>query len=206
MTDIKNIESRFLEVTKLQLDLSKFPIRKNDFKNQQQITAKDKAKEFGFVTTPIFLVDAMILVDAKINPNMSTLDVCAGCGQFSIRMMRYFYNKFKIDVKDWLKNRHNFNEFQLINCAKLVYIFGNEINLFCGDAKKMPLLNEEDKGIMFFDEKTDKWEHNNILDKILKHKIILNNLTYVEKIFKAKDNIEKLQKILDKLEKINVQN
>ena len=63
---ITEIEQRFKEVTELnEMDLTKYPIRKSDYKNQQQKTTKEAAKERGYITTPIFLVDTMIATLCK---------------------------------------------------------------------------------------------------------------------------------------------
>lgn len=197
MTDIEQIESRFLEVTGLNMDLSKWPIRKSDYKEQQQATSKKASKEFGFVTTPIFVVDAMIALKKELSPEQSILDLCAGCGQFSIRIMRHLYNKFGIEIKKWLKEKHNFLELQLINCAKLVYIFGPEINLYCGDAKKINEIPDDANGVMFYDD--DSWKQISEVNELLKDKRVCNNLKILEFIFENHKNSNKLKKLLEKL-------
>ena len=91
---ITEIEQRFKEITELnEMDLTKYPIRKSDYKNQQQKTTKEAAKERGYITTPIFLVDTMIAMKYKeLTPELKTCDLCAGeAGQFTIRLMRMLY-------------------------------------------------------------------------------------------------------------------
>ena len=80
MTVIESIESRFKEVTGLtHLDLSVPHFSRGD--NQQQPTTKEEYKKFGFVATPLWLVDEMI--EPQI-PNLTftstTCDACSGCG------------------------------------------------------------------------------------------------------------------------------
>ena len=168
MATIESIESRFKEVTGLNhLDLSIPHFQKGD--NQQQPTTKEEYKKFGFVTTPIWLVDEMI--EPQI-PNLTltstTCDACAGCGQFSIRLMRKMYNKIremgasedKANVwieKVWLSKLHYFTEFQFSNVAKLIYIFGSQINVYAGDSLNMKYAKDADKGLLFFNENGKKW-------------------------------------------------
>ena len=166
---IDEIESRFKEVTGLtHLDMSVPHFQKGD--NQQQATTKEEYKKFGFVTTPIWLVDEML--EPQI-PNLTltstTCDACAGCGQFTIRLMRKLYNKFrdmgvvkeKLDFwieKVWLSKLHYFTEFQFSNVAKLVYIFGPQINVYAGDSLNMKYAKEKNEnGLLFFNEKRKDW-------------------------------------------------
>lgn len=197
MNAIKQIESRFLEVTRLSMDLSKWPIRKSDYKEQQQITSKEDSKIFGFVTTPIYLVDAMIAQKKDLNPEQTTLDLCAGCGQFSIRIMRRLYNKFEIDVRKWLKEKHSFSELQMNNCAKLVFIFGPEINLYCGDSRKMNELQDDACGIMFYEN--NKWTQISEVNELLKDRRVYKHLKLLEFIFENHNNVNKLRKLIEKL-------
>ena len=167
---ISEIEQRFKEVTGLvDLDLSTPHFQKGD--NQQQKTTKEEYKEFGFVCTPLWLVDEMLA------PYMDTLtfdsktcDACAGCGQFSIRLMRKFHNKLigmgvsdekaeKFIVEHWLKRNHYFTEFQFSNVAKLVYVFGPDINVYAGDSLNMKHSGDNDSGILFFNKKGKRWDN-----------------------------------------------
>lgn len=155
LMEITQIESRFKEISNLSdIDLSKSLIKKSDYPIQQVKTRKDKSKNFGEVFTPLFLVDIMIYLKFKeLTPETKTCDLCAGYGQFTIRLMRILYNKFKINVEDWLKNIHTLTELQMESCAKLVYIFGPDINLYAGDSLKLEYSDENDKGILFYNEK-----------------------------------------------------
>lgn len=165
---IDEIESRFKEVTGLtHLDLSVPHFQRGD--NQQQPTTKEEYKKFGFVTTPLWLVDEML--EPQI-PNLTltstTCDACSGCGQFSIRLMRKMYNKIremgasedKANIwiqKVWLSKLHYFTEFQFSNVAKLIYIFGPQINVYAGDSLNMKYAKVEDHGLLFFNEKRKEW-------------------------------------------------
>ena len=136
---INDIENRFLEVSEIECNLSKFPLQEEDIKNDIKID-KFKIKTYGEVFTPLWLVDKMILKAGveKLHNAKSTLDLCAGWGQFTIRMIRALANYDKdFDVLEWLKTNHTFIELQLESAYKLLYIFGTEINLLIGDALKI---------------------------------------------------------------------
>ena len=104
----------------------------------------------------------------KLDFNSTTCDACSGCGQFSIRLMRKLYNRFrdmgvvkeKLDCwieKVWLQKQHWFTEFQFSNVAKLVYIFGPTINVYVGDSLNMKYAKENENGLLFFNEKRKSW-------------------------------------------------
>jgi hypothetical protein len=197
---ITEIENKFKEITLLsEMDLSKYPIRKADYTDQQQKTSKEAAKERGYITTPIFLVDAMISLKYKeLTPELQTCDLCAGeAGQFTIRLMRMLYNKFNMDVNEWLKNNHTLVELDLSACAKLVYIYGPNINLYCGDATKLGLVGEEDTGIIFFDGKT--WKSNQYVNQLLTYPKICKSIKVLDFIFNNWNNEDKLKQLLEKL-------
>lgn len=198
---ITQIESRFKEITLLnEMNLTKYPIKKSDYKNQQQKTSKEAAKERGYITTPIFLVDAMIAMKYnELTPELQTCDLCAGeAGQFTVRLMRMLYNKFNMNVLDWLKNNHTLVELDLSACAKLVYIYGPEINLFCGDATKLSLIEDgNDTGIIFWNGKT--WESNQTLNTLIKLDIVKNSVKLLDFIFKNYTDNNKLEAMLKKL-------
>ena len=197
MTTISEIESRFKEVTGLtHVDLSVNHIAKAD--GLQQATSREAYKKFGFVTTPLWLVDEML--EPQI-PNLTltstTCDACSGCGQFSIRLMRKLYDKFvgqgisdkKVSTwvtKYWLPKLHYFTEFQFSNVAKLIYIFGPNINVYIGDSLNLKYSTEDDSGLLFFDAKKKKWIN---LPKLL---------TYIEPM---KDDLNALLLVFDALEK-----
>lgn len=197
---ITEIEKRFKEVTQLaDINLSKYPIKKDDYDNQQQKTSKEAAKERGYITTPIFLVDAMIALKYKeLTPELQTCDLCAGeAGQFTVRLMRMLYNKFHMDVKEWLKNNHTLIELNLSACAKLVYIYGPNINLYCGDALKINLVGEEDTGIIFFNG--SEWKSNKLINELLQYKVVQNSIKLLDFIFNNYEDEKKLQTLLEKL-------
>lgn len=202
---IRDIEKRFKEVTNLhEMNLSKYPIKKTDYKNQQQKTSKESAKERGYITTPIFLVDTMIALKYKeLTPTLQSCDLCAGeAGQFTIRLMRMLYNKFKMNVLDWLKDYHTLVELEPLSCSKLVYIYGPNINLFCGDATKLSFANEEDNGIRFFDENEKKWKENKLVNELIQKKFVQNSIKLLDFIFENHDNIERLKALQIKLSKV----
>jgi hypothetical protein len=150
MTIVQEIENRFLEICGLDLDLSVFPLPINT--PSQPRTDKDKSKEHGEVFTPLWLVDQMILKATveKLHQAKSTLDLCAGYGQFTVRMIRALANydpKFR--VNKWLKENHTLIELQLESAHSLLYIFGTDINLFIGDATEFKKIRK-DKGIFFY--------------------------------------------------------
>ena len=192
---LEDIEKRFCKCINLDLDLTKFPFTKYTEKEQKQETIDELSKKFGFVPTPIFLVDEMIEMEQdNLTKDSITCDFCAGCGQYSVRLLRYLYNKFQIDVEDFLKNNHYITELQAENCAALVYTFGPNINLYVGDSMNLKYSDEEDKGILFFDEKNKKWENNSLIDKLLTKKNINTNKEVLSYIF---NNYKHSKKILD---------
>ena len=201
---IDQIEKRFKEITELyDIDLTKSLIKKADYKVQQVKTRKEKSKNFGEVFTPLFLVDIMILMKFKeMTPETKTCDLCSGYGQFTIRMMRMLYNKFHMNVEEWLKNIHTLTELQMESCAKLVYIFGPDINLYAGDSLKLEHSDENDKGILFFNEETKKWYNNELVDELIHIKRVKNNLQLLTFIFENNQNSEKLQKLKERLNEV----
>lgn len=201
---IDQIEKRFKEITELHdIDLTKSLIKKADYKVQQVKTRKEKSKNFGEVFTPLFLVDIMILMKFKeMTPETKTCDLCSGYGQFTIRMMRMLYNKFHMNVEEWLKNVHTLTELQMESCAKLVYIFGSDINLYAGDSLKLEHSDENDKGILFFNEETKKWYNNELVDELIHIKSVKNNLQLLTFIFENNQNSEKLQKLKERLNEV----
>ena len=201
---IDQIEKRFKEITELHdIDLTKSLIRKDDYKVQQVKTRKEKSKNFGEVFTPLFFVFFMILMKFKeMTPETKTCDLCSGYGQFTIRMMRMLYNKFHMNVEEWLKNVHTLTELQMESCAKLVYIFGPDINLYAGDSLKLEHSDENDKGILFFNEETKKWYNNELVDELIHIKSVKNNLQLLTFIFENNQNSEKLQKLKERLNEV----
>ena len=197
-----DIEKRFKFISGLNLDMTVNKIV--EIKSQVE-TNKSKSKEHSEVFTPLWLVDDMI--DMKFNditPKSITCDLCAGYGQFSIRLLRKLVNKYNIDVNSFLKDNHYFTEFQASSCAKLCFIFGNNINLYVGDSKNLPMSEEDDKGVLFFDEKEKKWCNIDIIDKLLALPNMTSNLKYLTVIFSCCDSIDKLNILYKKLKMINI--
>lgn len=166
---IEEIEARFKEVSGLNIDLAKFPLIKNpkfenahEYKDYQVKTDKEKSDKHGEVFTPLWLVDEMLdWVDNRTwkDQDLTTEDLCAGLGQFTIRMLRKKYDLLEEDfnIDKFLGETHLFSEFQLESSYKLLYIFGKSIRLLIGDAGERGSLPEEaEKGIWVFNGKT--WE------------------------------------------------
>lgn len=193
---LEEIETKFKECTKLMsLNLVQFPIQKKDHKEQKQETIKELSKKFGFVPTPIFLVDAMICMEIKnLKADSITCDFCSGVGQYTVRLLRYLKNKFDIDVEQFLINNHYLTELQPENCAALVYIFGPKINLYVGDSMNLKYSTEDDKGILFFNEKNKKWFNDTLIDKLLTKNDINTNREILSYIF---NNYKHSKKIVE---------
>jgi hypothetical protein len=163
---IEFIEKRFLESTNLNVDLSKYPLIENvdlshpPLENQQVTTNKEKSDLHGEVFTPLWLVDYMLdkLSDEEWqNQELTTEDLCAGYGQFSVRMLRKKYSllgeSFKIDK--FLNETHLFSELQPSSCYRLLYTFGTDIRLLMGDVtQRSKLPDEAETGIWVY---RDKW-------------------------------------------------
>lgn len=200
---LEQIENKFKECTKLSnINLVQFPILKKDHKVQKQETIDELSKKFGFVPTPIFLVDTMIVMEQKnITKDSTTCDFCAGCGQYTIRLLRYLKNTFNLtdeQILDHLKCRHVFTELQLENCATLIYIYGKDINLFVGDSRNLKYMTNE-HGIVFFNDKTKVWEHNTLIDGLLTKETFNTNKQFLSFIF---NNYKDSSKIIDFVNKI----
>ena len=149
-------EKRFKKTCKLMQDISVFPLLSEDIANIK--TDKEKSKEFGEVFTPLWLVDQMIEQVIIKNSNVRTLDLCSGYGQFSIRLMRYFYNKFpNWSVAEFIKNNHAFSELQVSSCYKLLNIFGNKITLFIGNSLHLNKLPTNATGLWCYIENYGYW-------------------------------------------------
>lgn len=201
---IEEIESRFKEISNINENLSQNLIKKNKTIKQRVSTNKQKSREFGEVFTPLYLVDIMVYTKLNdINQYSHTFDFCSSFGIFTIRLMRILYNKYQMNVEEWLKNCHTFTEIQAESCAKLVYIFGPNINLYCGDSTYINYANEDERGILFWNETTKKWEHDEWVDKIIQNDIIKNNKDYLTFVFNNYKDRNKLVKFLKSIPKSN---
>ena len=89
---IEAIESRFKEVTGLtHLDLSTPHFKRGD--DQQQKTTKQQFKDFGWVCTPLWLVDEMLEPEIpNLTLTSTTCDACSGCGQVVARIKQLTTN------------------------------------------------------------------------------------------------------------------
>lgn len=151
--NIKEIESRFTEVTGISPDtnLSVYPLTEHvGFKIRIQ-----EKKDNGEVFTPLELVDRMLEI-SKPEPNKFNMDLCAGRGQFTIRILRKFQNQSPdFDIDYYLKNFHWFNELNIDSVKKLFYIFGKDINILIGDARKIKEIKNQVYGIWIYEN--DQW-------------------------------------------------
>lgn len=157
MAEISNIEFHFKQITELSLDLSVFPI----VDQSQFAIRKELSKSHGEVFTPLHLVDKMIIIAAP-SPSKFNMDLCAGRGQFTVRMLRMFYNQYSsFDINDYLTQYHWFNEFNENSCHELIQIFGKNINLAIGPAEQLQSYPEEmdvwNKGMYKWFDVQKKW-------------------------------------------------
>lgn len=199
---LNDIERRFCECTRLSnKGIEVFPIKRpEDFSVQKQETIKELSDKYGYVPTPLYTVDAMIATQHKnLSPSSITCDFCAGCGQYTVRLLRYLKNKFDIDVEQFLTNNHYLTELQPENCAALVYIFGPNINLYVGDSMNLKYSTEDDKGILFFDEKNKKWFNDTLIDKLLVKETFNSNREFLSYLF---NNYKDKNKIIEYVTKI----
>jgi hypothetical protein len=149
------VEKRFKETCGLTQDISIFPLTK---KIANLEINKAKSKEFSEVFTPLWLVDEMIGQVKFSDSNIRTLDLCAGYGQFSVRLMRHLFdNHPNFNSKKFLTENHAFSELQLSSCYKLLNVFSPIINLFIGDSTYLNRLPEGAKGIWCYIETYGKW-------------------------------------------------
>jgi type I restriction-modification system DNA methylase subunit len=152
---VESLELRFKDVANLEGDFSLMPMPKEY--HLQVATDKAKSDSFGEVFTPIWLVDSMLERVSDYdwrNGNKVTLDLCAGYGQFTIRMIRKKFELLgeKFDIKSFLFETHYFSELQLSSCHKLLHIYSPNINLFIGDSKELKSLPENCSGIYYYNK------------------------------------------------------
>lgn len=154
-TILQCIEQRFKDVANLDGDFSLMPMPKEY--HLQVTTNKEKSDSFGEVFTPIWLVDSMLERVSDYdwrNQNKITLDLCAGYGQFTVRMLRKKFSLMgnKFDILKFLFDTHYFSELQLSSCYKLLHVYSCNINLFIGDSKELKSLPEDCSGIYYFNK------------------------------------------------------
>jgi hypothetical protein len=152
LCNLADIEARFCAVTGYRGDLSQYPLEKSE----GFATDKNKSRDFAEVFTPPHIVDKML--DAVPNYNGSkNLDLCAGHGQFTIRLLRKLSQVKGFDVGKYLKTKNFFAELQLESCYKLLWVFGTGINLAIGNALELKKLPRNWKGIWLYVEKAGIW-------------------------------------------------
>lgn len=151
------IEDRFKVVCGLGGNLSKYPLSFDD--DVQFDTDKEKSRVFAEVFTPLHIVDQMLDTIPQMSMTTNNLDLCSGCGQFSIRILRKLYEVHgeKLDIGSYLKKHHYFSELQISSCFKLMWIFSSDINLFIGDSLQLGKLSEGSKGIWYYLEDLGEW-------------------------------------------------
>lgn len=154
---VKKVENRFNIESGTCGDISSYPLHP-DTSSAATKTNKEKSKEFGEVFTPLWLVDSM-LGQVEITNKTTTLDLCAGYGQFSVRLMRRLFNENPktFDIYNWVGSQHSFCEIQLSSCYKLIRTFGTGINLFIGDARELPKLPGIAYGVWVFIDAMGGW-------------------------------------------------
>lgn len=179
-------EKRFKKISNISHDITTFPLKSNV--SNIEIN-KAKSKEFSEVFTPLWLVDVMIKQAKLTNADVTTLDLCAGYGQFSIRLLRYLFNTvpgFKVGT--YLSNNHAFSELQLSSCYKLLNSFGIKINLFIGDSTHLNKLPENAKGIWCYIESYGSWV---CLTKTIQKILGMSKVSSEEKFVTAVENLIK---------------
>jgi hypothetical protein len=156
---LESIEERFKTVSKLKGDISKYPLTKKDGISFN--TDKEKSRDFAEVFTPLHIVDEMlnVLPDKGMTSSTNNLDLCAGQGQFTVRMLRKLYEASgrNLNIQEYLSEHHFFNELQLESCFKLLWVFGNKINLAIGDALQIGKMPENWRGVWLWMVSIDSW-------------------------------------------------
>ena len=148
------IESRFIKVTGYGEQLSTFPLSATKGFSLN----RKKATEFAEVFTPVHIVDKMLGLVPEMTPATKNLDLCAGQGQFTIRMFRKLLQENPgMDVKKYLRENHFLSEIQLDSCYKLLKIFGCDINLAIGDALQLGKLPVDWRGIWVWVDQIKHW-------------------------------------------------
>lgn len=142
-------------------DLSLFPLTDHVGFNVRE-TEKNQN---GEVFTPLQIVDRMILKAAP-KPNQFNLDLCAGWGQFTIRILRYLTNTYPdFNISDYLTNWHWFNEINPESVKLLQEVFGPAINIAAGPAEYLNQYPSDAngvwlKGVYYWDIKHGTWTKN----------------------------------------------
>ena len=164
----EEFEERFKHFTGLDQTLTNFPITELVQFNVDSVLRKT----LGEVFTPLKIVDQMIQM-AEPHSHEFNLDLCAGRGQFTIRMLRYFQlQDTAFQPVEYLTNYHWFNELNIKNALDLIRIFGENINLCVGPGQLLHTMPSAgltwQKGIFFHDE--SEWERSSKQD--LENKLV----------------------------------
>ncbi|MBD3261098.1 MAG: hypothetical protein GF334_05355, partial [Candidatus Altiarchaeales archaeon] len=167
------IERRFKVVTGLVGDLSVFPSKKSDGLSFR--TDKDKSRDYAEVFTPPHIADAMIgtIPEGGLTQGKRVMDLCAGHGQFAVRVLRDLHNKHGDDFRltQFLNRKLYFVELQTSSCHKLLWTFSANINLAIGDALQLGKLPQKWRGIWVYLEALDEWVDVTSFVKKLRKKI-----------------------------------
>jgi hypothetical protein len=158
---ILEIEKRFKEVSGIDADLSIYPLSKQS--NLQVTTRQTQSKNHGEVFTPLWLVDKMIesVDDDKFKEVSTTLDLCAGYGQYSVRLLRKYYSIQGEDFDlDLFLEKHWVSELQKSSAYKLLYVFGKELNIAMGDSLFLDKLPEDARGVYYYSKTKKSWISN----------------------------------------------
>lgn len=142
--ELTEIERAFREATGYTGDLSIFPITSKI----GYATDREKAREYAEVFTPPDIVDRMLQVVPTLPVSTRYLDLCAGHGQFAIRILRKVVEENPgIDLDKFIQENLFFSELQVESCYKLLKVFGDKINLAIGDSRNLHLLPEGWRGV-----------------------------------------------------------
>lgn len=170
---LRLMEQRFKIVSSLAGDISKYPVYKED--DVHFATDKEKARSFAEVFTPLYMVDEMLNVipDGGMDLESTQLDLCSGYGQFTVRMLRKFYETYgeEFNIKKYLLYKHYFSELQISSCYKLLWTFSTHINLAIGDCLHLSKLPRNWRGIWHYVEAIDSWVEVTGFVKALKKKV-----------------------------------
>ena len=168
MYTMEDIEARFKQVTGITTDMTVFPIT-DGTGTQQQTNEKDR-KKYGFVTTPLNLADYMVQqtlsnIDGRSYTDLLSssdgmkqfmkhgyIDLCCGCGQFGIRILRAVVNAARgredFSLQQFLRDKLLFIELNPECVAKAIYVFHGDLNIMIGNAMKVNM-DGETNGFLF---------------------------------------------------------
>ena len=174
MYTMEDIESRFKQVTGITADMTVFPI--TDGTGAQQKTDKKDVRKYGYVTTPLDLADSMVVdmiektagcsyEELPSSDGMehvlkdSYIDLCCGCGQFGIRILRAVVNATRgmdgFSLQQFLRGNILFAELNPECVARAIYVFHGDLNIMIGDARKLNT-HGETEGLLFYID--GKWQ------------------------------------------------